>query len=124
MKQPKILVIGDVIIDKYIHCTEGKNNPESDAPLYKQKYKKFAWGGAANVAIGLSRLGAQVSLCGEIDKDEWGHYQIDISLCEDRKDITVKTRILLNDKQVARIDYDSHTSIANWQTSLVHTPLA
>ncbi|MEK6817316.1 MAG: PfkB family carbohydrate kinase [Nanoarchaeota archaeon] len=65
----KIIVIGDVMLDRYYYC-KNRNNPESSAPAYTSSRKNIIHrpGGAGNVAANLASLGANfklVSLTGE-----------------------------------------------------------
>lgn len=107
MKTPKILVIGDLMIDQYAFGSEGKSNPESNTPLYSVNKIQLKAGGAANVANGLHKLGSQVTLCGVISPvmyQELAH--LDTSLCHVSSEITSKTRLYNGDINIFRCDYD------------------
>ncbi len=55
---PKILVVGDVMLDRYIHGTVERISPEAPIPILRQTHIEDRDGGAANVAANLVSLGA------------------------------------------------------------------
>jgi len=113
-KSIKVLVIGDLMIDNYIMGSSSRLSPEAPVPVIRPTSNYSIAGGAANVAMNMSSLGAQVSCAGVIGDDSWGKELLSIL---DKKGIdstyidrirnfktTVKQRIYSNDKQIARID--------------------
>jgi len=113
-KSIKVLVIGDLMIDNYIMGSSSRLSPEAPVPVIRPTSNYSIPGGAANVAMNMSSLGAQVSCAGVIGDDSWGKELLSIL---DKKGIdntyidrirnfktTVKQRIYSNDKQIARID--------------------
>jgi D-beta-D-heptose 7-phosphate kinase / D-beta-D-heptose 1-phosphate adenosyltransferase len=66
----RLLVIGDVMIDKYIRGDVLRISPEAPVPIVKADHTSYQPGGAANVAINLARLGAKVQLIGFTGGDE------------------------------------------------------
>jgi D-glycero-beta-D-manno-heptose-7-phosphate kinase len=112
------LVIGDIMLDRYTFGEITRVSPESAAaPVVKKIKEKFVLGGAANVASNIVGLGAQVYLCGVIGKDQYK--EIVISLLNERginsdsillsleRPTTVKQRLMVNNRQIARIDDES-----------------
>jgi len=65
----KILVIGDIILDKFSYGITDRLNPESISPLVKIISEEYVLGGAANVANNISSLGAHCILYGTIGGD-------------------------------------------------------
>ena len=65
-----ILVIGDIILDAYLHGKVDRISQEAPVPIVLVDYKEFKPGGAANVALNLAGLGASVTLMGIAGKDE------------------------------------------------------
>src|SRR3989344_5233575 len=62
-KYKKVLVIGDVLLDKYVYGNVERINPENPGvPLLRVKREDYRLGGAGNVAMNLSSLGAEASL--------------------------------------------------------------
>jgi D-beta-D-heptose 7-phosphate kinase/D-beta-D-heptose 1-phosphate adenosyltransferase len=60
----RILVLGDVMLDKYIWGDVGRISPEAPVPVVRATHQSEQPGGAANVAMNLAKLGAKVSLIG------------------------------------------------------------
>jgi len=67
-----ILVVGDVILDKYIRGTVSRISPEAPVPVVLETESFYTPGGAANVAHNLHGLGAKVTLIGKIGDDPEG----------------------------------------------------
>ena len=63
-KKTKILVIGDIMLDKYSHGSVNRISPEAPVPVVDIKKTIYKPGGASNVAKNLSALGLQVTLTG------------------------------------------------------------
>ena len=113
-KNISVLVIGDLMLDHYFYGKSDRMSPEADIPVIQKKYEEFALGGAANVALNLKTLGANVSCFGKVGNDFEGSKilkllidnNIDISKIVIDKDYqtTLKKRIFLNEKQLTRID--------------------
>ena len=66
----RLLVVGDVMLDKYIWGEVGRISPEAPVPVVRATHQREQPGGAANVAMNLSRLGAQVEVIGFTGGDE------------------------------------------------------
>lgn len=112
----RVLVIGDIMLDSYYHGKVERISPEAPVPVVTVHHKEHRLGGAANVALNLKALEADVVLCGITGEDseseimrnllaqnQLSHHGI-ISV-PDRK-TTVKTRIIGNKHQVLRIDHE------------------
>jgi len=65
----KIAIIGDVMIDSYIKGKVHRMSPEAPVPVLLLDKEEHRLGGAANVALNLKALGAEVFLCSVIGKD-------------------------------------------------------
>lgn len=120
----KIVVIGDVMLDRYYYC-KNRNNPESSAPAYISSKKDIVYkpGGAGNVAANLASLKANfklVSLVGEdaeskILTDSLNSLNIHHKLIYDKKRETiVKTRALdvLDGRYHFRFDIEDKVGVA------------
>jgi D-beta-D-heptose 7-phosphate kinase/D-beta-D-heptose 1-phosphate adenosyltransferase len=66
----RLLVVGDVMLDKYIWGEVGRISPEAPVPVVRTTHRSHQPGGAANVAMNLSRLGAQAEVIGFAGGDE------------------------------------------------------
>ena len=73
IKNPKILVIGDLMLDKYSWGEVDRISPEAPIPIMRVIREEKRLGGAGNVATNLANLGAKVTVCGVIGKDENGN---------------------------------------------------
>lgn len=95
-KSFKVLLIGDICIDQYQYLEPGKKNPEADAPLYNFSDFKHSYGMAGNVAKCLEALGIKPHL-----------------FLKPSYPYSTKTRFILNNKQIMRVDDDCTSSEAN-----------
>jgi D-beta-D-heptose 7-phosphate kinase / D-beta-D-heptose 1-phosphate adenosyltransferase len=66
----RVLVVGDVMLDKYVWGDVGRISPEAPVPVVHATHHSEQPGGAANVAMNLSRLGAQTHVVGFTGGDE------------------------------------------------------
>jgi D-beta-D-heptose 7-phosphate kinase/D-beta-D-heptose 1-phosphate adenosyltransferase len=66
----RLLVVGDVMLDKYIWGDVGRISPEAPVPVVRVTHQSEQPGGAANVAMNLARLGAQTTVIGFAGGDE------------------------------------------------------
>ncbi|MCS7149949.1 MAG: D-glycero-beta-D-manno-heptose-7-phosphate kinase [Caldimicrobium sp.] len=110
----KILVIGDLILDRYFWGTVERISPEAPVPVFDLKDITCSLGGSANVASNLRGLRVNVSLMGVVGNDEKGKTLIEMAqsrgidtkgivLDPDRPTI-IKTRIIAQSQQLLRID--------------------
>jgi len=118
-----VLVVGDVMIDRFIVGDVSRISPEAPVPVVRFRSEYVRLGGAANVANNLVALGAQVTLVGVIGRDaaaEALRRSLDAAgiavdgLVEDRTRPTIeKVRIVTErNQQVARIDYEEDRDVA------------
>lgn len=117
----KVLVIGDVMLDRYFHGNVTRISPEAPVPVNCVERKKDTLGGAANVAHNLARLGCHTHLAGAIGDDHHGRlllkelkkqgiYTEGIILGRDKT--TTKVRVLGGHQQMMRLDFEETDSIA------------
>jgi D-beta-D-heptose 7-phosphate kinase/D-beta-D-heptose 1-phosphate adenosyltransferase len=108
----KVLIVGDVILDKYVFGSVNRISPEAPVPVIRVKNRSEVLGGAANVAHNIVSLGGQVHLFGLIGEDDTGELIIDLltkskvssSLYKKLPYTISKTRIIGEHQQIARID--------------------
>jgi D-beta-D-heptose 7-phosphate kinase/D-beta-D-heptose 1-phosphate adenosyltransferase len=65
--RPRIMLVGDIMVDEYIYGNAERLSPEAPVPVVQERYREQRAGGAGNVATALATLGAQVlmvSVCG------------------------------------------------------------
>ena len=113
----KITVIGDVMIDWYLHGESSRISPEAPVPVVKFKESKFQLGGAANVANNLKHLEIEPFLIGAIGNDHFGSLlkehlkaeKIKFNLLTEKSFQTIcKQRLMSSNQQLARIDYEKY----------------
>ena len=66
----RLLIVGDVMLDKYIWGEVGRISPEAPVPVVRATHQNQQPGGAANVAMNIARLGAQAQVIGFTGGDE------------------------------------------------------
>ena len=71
-KRARILVVGDVMLDRYWFGDVSRISPEAPVPVVKVDRSEDRPGGAANVARNAAALGARVTLLSVVGKDEPG----------------------------------------------------
>lgn len=119
MGRSRILVLGDVMLDRYIHGTVSRISPEAPVPVVDVTREYVALGGAANVSANLGALGDSALTLGVLgndsaaelfrDKLKEGRMSVDLALVDSSRQTTVKTRIIAETQQLARVDReDSH----------------
>jgi D-beta-D-heptose 7-phosphate kinase/D-beta-D-heptose 1-phosphate adenosyltransferase len=122
LKDVKILVVGDVMLDRYWHGDTGRISPEAPVPVVKVSEFEDKAGGAANVAKNIVHLGAKASLLGIIGDDDNGKYLetllknegISSQLVKQSLAPTItKIRILSRSQQVVRLDIEESFSQQN-----------
>jgi D-beta-D-heptose 7-phosphate kinase/D-beta-D-heptose 1-phosphate adenosyltransferase len=114
--QLKVLVIGDLMLDRYIFGDVNRISPEAPVPVLRHAQRTERAGGAANVAMNLAGLGAKSYLAGFWGKDAESALLeglvkatgIDVSAVQacDRP-TTSKTRIVGRNQQLIRLDVES-----------------
>ena len=118
-KNAKILVVGDVMLDRYWFGDVERISPEAPVPVVLVGTKDERLGGAANVAINASSLGAQLCLMGVVGNDEPGHTVetllqksgVRSRLLKDPNfPTTVKLRVIARQQQLVRIDFEERPS--------------
>ena len=112
-KDKKILIIGDIILDRYIFGKVNRISPEAPVPVVDVVRESFLLGGAANVANNIIALGGKVSVAGVIGKDRAGDVVRELmasctidteGIIEDSRPTTVKSRVIAHNQQVVRFD--------------------
>ena len=65
----KILVVGDIILDKYIYCDTNRISSETAIPVFTKKSEEFRLGGCANVAKNLSHFNLDTNILSIINPE-------------------------------------------------------
>ena len=111
----RVLVIGDVMLDRYYFAEVNRISPEGPVPVARVRETKNTLGGAANVAHNLARLGCQVLIAGVSGEDEnrqildrkfnalgIGH----AGLLKIPRPTTTKVRVIGGHQQMLRLDFE------------------
>lgn len=113
LTEVRVLVVGDIILDRYIWGEVERISPEAPIPVLRTRERTFSLGGAANVAANLSGLGCRVMLAGIQGDDVSGEtlasklreIEIESLIVKDAsRPTTIKTRMMANRQQLLRLD--------------------
>jgi len=119
----KVLVVGDVMLDRYWWGSVDRISPEAPVPIVRLETMSLVAGGAANVAANLAGLGVTTYLVGVMGNDEESallnkaleevgideHFVLPV----DGRKTTIKTRIVAHSQHVVRIDHETVEPIAD-----------
>lgn len=75
--RPRALVVGDAVLDRWVRAEPTRLSREAPVPVYRERSAELRAGGAANVALNLARLGAQVEFVGALGADAEGREVLD-----------------------------------------------
>ena len=127
-KQPSILVVGDLMLDRFIFGTVDRISPEAPVPIVKLKKEEQMLGGCGNVIRNLDNLGIKSLLCSIVGQDLTGDILINqlkekgipISNILRLESIrtTEKMRIVADGQQVARVDWDMNDLTTDFSDNL------
>ena len=119
LKTVRILVVGDVMLDRYWFGSADRISPEAPVPVVRVSQTENRLGGAANVALNIVKQGAQVTLLSVRGEDQEGEElesllranDIDSDFIIDKKlSTTIKTRVIARHQQLVRIDFENFPS--------------
>jgi D-glycero-beta-D-manno-heptose-7-phosphate kinase len=119
----KILVIGDIMIDRFIWGNVSRISPEAPVPVVEVVRENFMPGGAGNVVSNITSLGGEAYLAGLIGNDNYGSTFIDEMndrgvdctsvITANNRPTIVKTRIIAHHQQIVRVDREIRGNIDN-----------
>ncbi len=118
----QLLVVGDVMLDRYWHGGTSRISPEAPVPVVKVEQVEDRPGGAANVALNIAALGAGVSITGLVGQDEAAkilaerleaaNVHSDFQ-CAASLPTTTKLRVISRHQQLIRMDFEERFSAAD-----------
>ncbi|KAB8029150.1 D-glycero-beta-D-manno-heptose 1-phosphate adenylyltransferase [Fluviispira multicolorata] len=127
LKETRIFIVGDIILDTYIEGKVSRISPEAPVPVVLESNRRAVPGGAGNVAANVASMGAKAFLCGRIGKDSEAHILKKVleehcietnSLIESSKvPTTTKMRIMSGNmsasgaQQIVRVDKERNEDI-------------
>ena len=116
-KGKKVLVIGDLMLDRYLWGAVSRISPEAPVPVVEVSKETVSLGGAANVTKNLADLGGRPLLVGVIGNDSTGrifkeelrHLGLESEgvFVEKGRPTTLKTRIIAHHQHVVRVDRET-----------------
>jgi D-beta-D-heptose 7-phosphate kinase/D-beta-D-heptose 1-phosphate adenosyltransferase len=119
----RVLVVGDLMLDRYWQGSAARISPEAPVPVVHVKDTEERPGGGANVALNMTSLGVKVSLCGLVGNDEAAavleeSLQREGVSCRLQRDATIPTitklRVISQHQQLLRLDFERPM----WQVDL------
>ncbi len=118
IKSLKFLVIGDVMLDRYVIGDVSRISPEAPVPVLTVQEEKSVAGGASNVALNLRSLGSSVETIGWFGEDQKGNELVEILSTANVKVDTnfrfssaptiSKSRVTASNQQICRVDREAH----------------
>lgn len=127
-QQARVLVVGDVMLDRYWHGKATRISPEAPVPVVRVGNQEDRPGGAGNVALNIAALGAAASLVGIVGADEAGTelrsrlegagVYCDFATCQEAPTIT-KLRVISQHQQLLRVDFEqdfTSNAVASFQS--------
>jgi len=112
----RILVVGDVMLDRYWYGAVERISPEAPVPVVRVEREEERLGGAANVALNVKTLGARATLLTVVGQDEPARklrellhdHGVETALRDDPKLYTiVKLRVIGRAQQLIRVDFEN-----------------
>ena len=117
----RVLVVGDVMLDRYWFGEVERISPEAPVPVVRVARREDRLGGAANVARNVAALGGHVTLVGVLGEDEAGDsvrrlsteagIQADL-IADPSLHTTLKMRVLGRQQQLLRVNFEQHRAQA------------
>ncbi|MDA8087193.1 MAG: D-glycero-beta-D-manno-heptose-7-phosphate kinase [Nitrospiraceae bacterium] len=122
-RKRRVLVIGDLILDRYIWGKVSRISPEAPVPVVDVINDNFMLGGAANVANNIVSLGGKAVVLGITGRDSAGEVLKKMLaasgsepvLVEDCRPTSVKTRVIAHSQQVVRFDMENRDHLSGRQ---------
>lgn len=116
----KILIIGDIMLDKYYFGKVERISPEAPVPVVNIKKEETRLGGASNVAHNITSLGGQVLLYGAVGHDFFGkeiermarQKNIATAFIKNNFPTITKARIIGGKQQIVRLDFEEKMSLS------------
>lgn len=123
-KKPRVLVVGDIIIDEYWYTDVSRVCPEAPVPVAVHQKIVTVIGGAGNVAANVSKLGAQAHLLSIASSEDAERvkglmidYQVDLSFKIDESyHVPIKTRIISDNQIMLRVDNEERGRLLDVKT--------
>lgn len=128
MRDRRIAVIGDAMLDVYLRGDVDRISPEAPVPVVRVRERRYALGGAANVAGNVAASGAAATLVAVVGDDPAGERlrgmlrsisSADDALVVTERPTTTKTRLLARSQQVVRFDEEDDEELGERERAAV-----
>jgi D-beta-D-heptose 7-phosphate kinase/D-beta-D-heptose 1-phosphate adenosyltransferase len=116
LARPRVLIVGDLILDRYVTGAVERISPEAPIPVLNARHSEERLGGAGNVAANLRAMEAAVEVVGAVGRDERGGrllellrgigVECDAVLVSPDRPTTQKTRFISGTQQIIRVDWE------------------
>jgi D-glycero-beta-D-manno-heptose-7-phosphate kinase len=123
IQNKRILLLGDVMLDKYVEGSVSRISPEAPVPVLHVKSERYVPGGASNVASNITALGGHVTVLGVVGNDARKDFLLaelrkrnincDHLIIDGTRPTIEKTRMLSGSQHLLRVDYED-TSYINF----------
>ena len=114
--RPRVVIVGDLIIDRYISGEVSRISPEAPIPVLAARSSELRLGGAGNVAANLRAMDAEVDIVGVVGDDGHGRAMCELLesqeigtagvLVDDTRPTIEKTRMMSGVQQMLRVDWE------------------
>lgn len=123
MRERKIVILGDVMLDEFVWGDVTRISPEAPVPVVDVRRESVHLGGAANVLANVAALGAKACVVGVVGNDAAGDrlrqslqdtsalQTNDYLIVDDARPSTTKTRIIAHNQLVVRADREKRTPV-------------
>jgi D-beta-D-heptose 7-phosphate kinase/D-beta-D-heptose 1-phosphate adenosyltransferase len=123
----KILIVGDIMLDRYVSGNVNRISPEAPIPILKYDHQFVVMGGAGNVAANTVSLGADAVLIGVLGKNDANNRLLEtmydnleiLAAHEANRLTTVKTRFMSGSHQLLRLDEETAAPITDESKSRI-----
>lgn len=122
-KEKRILVVGDIMLDKYIWGEVARISPEAPVQIVNVQKESYAPGGAANVANNIAALNGKVHMVGIVGNDDANkilmedlqkrNINTEGIIIDENKPTIQKVRVLGRGQQLIRFDYEKNEYVDN-----------
>lgn len=123
MQTASVLVVGDIMLDRFVYGHVERISPESPVPVLAVKREEKMLGGAGNAVSNLAGLKTGARLLGVIGQDDEGQqvkeqienlgFSAADLIIDDTRPTTVKSRFLAGHQQLLRTDFENKTAISD-----------
>ena len=110
----RVLVVGDIMLDRYYYGLTERISPEAPVPVVHVKTTKDSAGGAGNVALNIAALSGEVAICSLVGNDETAETLSNVLSAQNIKTYFIQTnlptitklRVLSQQQQLLRLDFE------------------